>query len=142
MMFKVTVGLQNFGKIWSLYKARRNLELFDLILNRAGWQRISEVGGKMKTGDIVLMSPITESRYAVQVKSKANRIDFEKYQRRFEDQGFAGCYFVVHSPTPDLNNIQAETIENDGLLKLWLPADVARLSVQYGLAKWIIDKAK
>ncbi|MFW6126339.1 MAG: hypothetical protein ACOC58_04460 [Chloroflexota bacterium] len=110
--------------------------LIDLVFRQAGWQRVSELGMRLKTLDLDLISPITAERYGAQVKSKANLVEFKDYQEKFTDmQGYTRLYFVVHSPTGDLR--KAETVEN---VELWLPEDIARWVVKYGLAEWVLDK--
>ena len=111
--------------------------LTDLIFRGAGWQRLSETGGKQKTLDLDLISPLTMEKVAVQIKSRADLTAFQEYQARFADlQGYARCYFVVHTPARNL----APDAETDDL-KLWTVPDIARLSVRYGLTEWILDKA-
>ena len=114
--------------------------LIDLIFRQAGWQRVSVLGGTMRTLDLELISPITNERYGVQVKAKADLPLFEKYKTESmtDMQGFTQFYFAVHSPAPGLSAADTE-MEN---VKLLLPADIARLAVQYGLAQWVIDKAR
>jgi len=116
--------------------------LIDLIFRQAGWQRVNELGGKTKTLDIELISPITNERYGVQVKSKARLSLFEEYKTELMNDiqgGFTRFYFAVHSPDEDL--MLASKDEDDNV-KLLLPADISRLAVQYGLTQWVIDKAK
>jgi hypothetical protein len=73
----------------------------------------------------------------VQVKSKAGLAEFQDYQQRFgEMQGYTRLYFVVHTPLGDFENPEA-----DDNIALWLPKDIARWAVKYGLADWIITKA-
>lgn len=111
--------------------------LIDLIFRQAGWQRLGRIGGAQKTLDLDLISPVASERYGVQVKSKASLKELENYQKRFEDmKGFTRLYFVVHTPSPDLSK-DKETES----CKLWLPEDIAALSVKYGLVDWVIDKA-
>jgi hypothetical protein len=111
--------------------------LIDLIFRQAGWQRVGPLGRTQKTLDLDLLSPITGDRYCVQVKSKACLVDFKKYQQEFEDmQGYSKFYFVVHSPSSDLEKI---TGHND--FELILPHKVARWAIKYGLTEWIIAKA-
>ncbi|MGH9461135.1 MAG: hypothetical protein ACRD1X_07945 [Vicinamibacteria bacterium] len=113
--------------------------LMDLVFRQAGWQRIGQAGGAQKTLDLDLISPITGERFGVQIKSQAGLADFRAYEERFRDlQGFARCYFVVHSPRPDL--AVAGTSAGDACV-LWLPSAIAGLAVKYGLVSWIIDKA-
>lgn len=115
--------------------------LIDLIFRQAGWRRVSESGGTMKSLDLDLVSPVTSERYGVQVKSKAGRALFESYRvERLKDmQGFKRFYFAVHSPSADLTNAPDG---HTGEVELLLPASIARLAVQYGLANWVIDKAR
>jgi hypothetical protein len=99
--------------------------------------RVDELGGTQKTFDLVLVSPITAERYGVQVKAQADLGALEEYERRVEGmEGFSRFYFAVHSPSADL-----ESAETTGRVQLLRPAEVAELSVRYGLVDWIIDKA-
>jgi hypothetical protein len=115
--------------------------LIDFIFRQAGWQRVSVLGGSMKSIDLDLISPITDERFGVQVKAAANLADFEEYKtERLRDmQGFRRFYFAVHSPAPSLSAATDAETED---VKLLLPANIARLAVQYGLASWVIDKAR
>lgn len=136
--------LQLEGKIEAVIRSLtwQDFELLiDLIFRQAGWQRVSELGGTMKTLDLDLIAPITNERYGVQVKSEASLSLFEKYktERMNDMQGFTRFYFAVHSPASGLSAAADTETEN---VKLLLPADIARLAVQYGLAQWVIDKAR
>ncbi len=112
--------------------------LTDLIFRQAGWQRLGVLGKTQKDIDLDLLSPIDQERYKIQVKSTAGMVEFKKFiDLAAENQGFASYYFVVHKPD---NNLLEEA-ENP-LVKLWLPADIARLVVNYGLVDWLISKAK
>jgi len=113
--------------------------LTDLIFQRAGWQRVRELGGKQKGIDLVLFSPITRETYAVQVKSKADRATFEVYRAQFQDmRDYSRFYFIVHSPAANLT----KELENKGdNVKLILPVDIALWVVEYGLTDWVISKA-
>ncbi len=112
--------------------------LVDLIFRQAGWQRVGVLGETAKTIDLDLLSPITSERYAVQIKSKASRAEFETYQRRFTDmQGYNRLYFVVHTPSNDLMEAEPKLSEE---IKLLLPDKIAHLAVMYGLADWVIAK--
>jgi hypothetical protein len=115
--------------------------LIDLIVSRAGWQRITDVGGTQKDTDLDVVIPITNESCAIQVKAAAGKREFEEYKARFANsQSYTRGYFVVHTPKVDLKKLQGE-IRADDFLQLWLPHDVARLTLQYGLAQWVIDKA-
>lgn len=113
--------------------------LIDLIFRQAGWQRVSTLGGTQKTIDLDLLSPITEERYAVQVKSQAGLSQFKEYQERFQDmKGYSKVYFVVHTPDSDLKNYDME----DNAFELIFSDKIARLAIKYGLIEWIMNKGK
>ena len=98
---------------------------------------MGELGGTEKTLDVMLSSPITNERFGVQVKAQADLATFGKFRRQAElIEGFARFYFIVHSPSPDLQQATSE-----GKVELLGPERVAQLAVRYGLADWIIDKA-
>lgn len=112
--------------------------LIDLIFRQAGWLRVGDVGKTTKSIDLELISPITSERYGVQIKAKANARQFQTYiEKRLKNmQGFSRSYFVVHTPMDDLKKHENEEV------KLLLPSDIGRLATRYGLAPWIIDKAR
>jgi len=110
--------------------------LIDLIFRQAGWQGVSKLEAAQKFIDLDLISPITEERYAVQIKSKADLANFENYQKKFEDiQCYSRFYFVVHSPSSNLEN----TLEPEDF-QLILPHKISRLAIKYGLTDWIVGK--
>lgn len=112
--------------------------LIDLIFRQAGLQRVGVLGETEKTIDLDLLSPITSERYAVQIKSSASRAELENYQRRFTDmQGYNRLYFVVHTPSSDLIEVEGKLSD---VIKILLPDKIAHLTVMYGLAEWVNDK--
>lgn len=117
----------------------KEFELFaDLIFRQAGWQRLGVLGKTTKDIDLDLLSPIDQERYKVQVKSAAGRREFQLFLSLAADaQGFARYYFIVHKPDASLLNEAGNP-----LVQVWLPEDIARLAVNYGLVDWLIAKAK
>jgi hypothetical protein len=114
--------------------------LTDLIFRQAGWQRTGVAGEVEKDIDLDLMSPITQERIAVQVKSKASATVYHSYQTKFSDmRGFSRFYFVTHSPDASLKEIPSEI--NDGSFVLWDATQLARQAVRNGLIGWLIDRA-
>lgn len=111
--------------------------LMDLIFRQAGWQRAGILGESEHPFDIELFSPMTGTRYGVQIKSSASLASFEEYKYKFQHtSGFEGFFFVVHTPDSALS-----VTKSTKAIKLLLPQQVAQLAVKYGLADWIIAKA-
>lgn len=110
--------------------------LCDLIFTRAGWQRISSLGKEEKTIDMKLLSPLSDRRAVVQVKSQADLETFLEYKQRFEEMsGYDEAYFVVHKPSPDLVSYQT-----DSSLFLLTADRLAKRVVTSGLSEWLIKK--
>jgi hypothetical protein len=82
----------------------KDFEVFvDLLFRTAGWQRSGDLGGLERDIDLDLLSPITDERIAIQIKSRANLDEYEDYRRRYSDmKGYTRFYFVTHSPTSGL----------------------------------------
>ena len=110
--------------------------LVDLIFSRAGWQRVSALGKTQKSIDLVMMSPVTENRAFVQVKSEASKSVFDDYVSQYQamDQ-FDKMYFVVHTKSGDFDGWQDTTD-----IKLWDVEKLSKLVVDSGLISWLIKK--
>lgn len=114
--------------------------LTDLIFSRAGWQRTGVAGEIEKDIDLDLISPITQERFAVQVKSKATESIYRSYQAKFSDmRGFSRFYFVTHSPDAGLTHIAEES--NDGAFVFWGVEQLALHAARNGMVGWLLDKA-
>jgi len=110
--------------------------LVDLIFSNAGWQRISVLGKSQKTLDLDLKLPVTGERAMVQVKSASNRTEYLQYHKEFtEAQDFSHFFFVVHSPSPDLDTVH--NLPNSTVL---CATKLARMVVSAGLTRWLLEK--
>jgi len=111
--------------------------LVDLIFRGAGLQRVSELGKTLKEIDLDLLAPLTNERYAAQVKSRAGLRELQHLEDAFTDlHGFSRVYLVVHTPQAGLRDAApAEPLEVLG------PRQLADLSLRYGLTEWIIARA-
>ena len=115
--------------------------LVDLIFTNAGWQRTSPLGETQKTLDLTLEAPILGEQYGVQVKSQADLKAFKGYDEQVREwPGFKRFYFVVHTPSDDLEKLAEQMTSEDKVVILG-PRQLAKWSVRYGLVDWIIDKA-
>ncbi len=114
--------------------------LTDLIFRQAGWQRTGVAGEVEKDIDLDLLSPITQERIAIQVKSTASASVYRSYQNKFSDMsGFSRFYFVTHSPDPSLETISED--KNDGTFIFWGAEQLAQQAARNGLIGWLIDRA-
>jgi hypothetical protein len=114
--------------------------LTDLIFRQSGWQRTGVAGEVEKDIDLDLLSPITQERIAIQVKSKASASVYRSYQAKFADMsGFSRFYFVTHSPDASLKVISSEV--NDGSFVFWGAEQLAQQAARNGLIGWLIDRA-
>lgn len=114
--------------------------LTDLIFRQSGWQRTGVAGEVEKDIDLDLISPLTQERVAVQVKSKASVETYNTYKSKFSDMsGFNKFYFVTHSPNNSLKSLVKESPDTDFLF--WGVEELSRQSVRNGLVGWLIDRA-
>jgi len=114
--------------------------LVDLIFRQGGWQRTGVAGEVERDIDLDLLSPITQERIAVQVKSRASLATFVHYQERFALMGgFSRFYFVTHSPDPRL--VHAAAVASDPSFVFWGIEELAEQAVRHGLLGWLIDRA-
>ena len=111
--------------------------LVDLLFRQAGWRRLSVLGETMKYADLELQEPITGERYQVQVKSAATVADFAQYRDQFGERGFRKLFFVVHSPTPALDQEKG-----NATVELVLPGRLAAMVVDAGLVSWILARIR
>jgi hypothetical protein len=117
----------------------QDFELFvDLIFRNAGWQRLSVVGKTEKTLDLDLQSPVTLERALVQVKSQSTLVEFQKYLYTYKHLGhFHKFFFVVHT-SKDKGIL---VFKNTPEIIVWRVNELAELTIDSGLAKWLIKKS-
>jgi len=110
--------------------------LTDLLFTQAGWQRIGALGKTEKSIDLDLMSPVTEKRAFVQVKSQASLKTYLEYKASFEGMNqYDEMYFVVHSPSADL--VKHEEASRINLVTV---DRLAKLVISAGLTTWLLRK--
>ena len=119
----------------------KDLEILtDLVFRQAGWQRVGVSGGTEKDIDLDLISPVTDERVAVQVKSKASADVWRSYREKYTDmRGFSRFYFVTHSPSESLRK-EAEAADDPSFI-FWGADQLASQAVRGGLTGWLLDKA-
>ena len=115
---------------------RRAVEtLVDLIFARAGWQRISRVGGTQADTDLVLEQPTTGETAFVQVKSKAGQAVLDDYISRFRRGTYDRLFFICHSPTGTLS------VDDAAGIHIWAGDRLADASVKAGLFDWLTERS-
>ena len=119
----------------------KDLEILtDLIFRQAGWNRTGVAGGIERDIDLDLLSPLTNERVAVQIKSRASKQEYDDYRSKYSVMpGFKRFYFVTHSPTDELESAAKE--EEDKTYIFWGPQKLAEYAARHGLVGWLIDKA-
>ena len=111
--------------------------LADLIFSRQGWQRVSVLGKTEKDIDLDLVSPITNKRLYVQVKSTADLKTLRKSIKAFRASGiYSEMYFVVHTADESVCRHKEDGVTILGLDK------IAELAVNSGLMNWLIKKCE
>lgn len=114
--------------------------LVDQIFRQAGWMRMGAVGGTERDIDLDLISPVTQERIAVQVKSRATPAIWQDYKARYADmRGFTRFYFVTHSPNEALRKEAATTADENYIF--WGVEQLASQAARSGLTGWLLDKA-
>lgn len=113
--------------------------LTDLVFQQSGWQRISMQGGSMEFLDMEYLEPITNYRYAVQVKSGASLTDVKKYQKKLEGRNFEKMFFVVFNPDKTLIDFNQSL--NKPNFKVLFRKELAEYIIDLGLLNWLINKS-
>lgn len=109
--------------------------LVDLIFSRSGWQRVSIVGGQMKTIDLELVLPLTNERAVVQVKSKTNQKELDEYISRLQVMPADRAFYVYHTSQKDL-----KCDEEGAGVRLMGPNVIAEQVIRAGLIDWLMGK--
>lgn len=110
--------------------------LVDLIFRQAGWNRVSQTGKTQKTFDLELLSPVTNERALVQVKSQSTVGEFKEYVQRFDRiKGYHKLFYVAHTAKSSLS-----AYVNKTPVTLLLTEQIAELVISSGLVTWTLQK--
>ena len=111
--------------------------LIDLIFRQTGYQRTNVIGGPQKTKDIELLSPVTNERILVQVKSSSSFKQYTDYETYFLGmEGYDRFFYVVHTPDKLLSHYEPVNAK----IKIWKLDTISELTINAGLASWLINK--
>lgn len=126
----------SIGKVIQQFQWQDFELLIDLIFSNSGWQRVSILGKTQKTFDFELLSPITNEKALVQIKSQSTLKEFKEYVARFSTiVGYQKHFYVVHSADKSL--LEFCNFTNIALLTI---EDIAELVISSGLVKWTLQK--
>lgn len=115
-----------------------DFEIFvDLLFSRAGWRRVSALGGRMKDVDLVLEQPLTGERASVQIKSSADQQVRDTCVAAFEADASASRFFFVCHSSPALRRSPTE----ERPVHLWTIDKLAAAAVDQGLTGWLMERA-
>ena len=107
--------------------------LVDLIFSQSGWRRTGETGGSQKTVDIELELPSTGERAFVQVKSRTNEQQFDRYVEELAGRLEGRMFYAYHSGPANL------ACEEQSVTLLG-PDELAAMVLDAGLFNWLLDK--
>ena len=110
--------------------------LVDLIFSRSGWQRISVLGKTEKDVDIDMLSPVTNKRAFVQIKSSCDYDVFLESLAVFQSNSvYDDMYFVAHT----ISDQRILDCSETGVSVIG-PEKLAALTINAGLLDWLIKK--
>ena len=109
--------------------------LVDLLLARNGWNRVSELGGTVKDVDLEVEQTATKERGFVQVKSRADQREFDRYVEIFDANDlWSRMFFACHSPVGVIRNDRPE-------IAVWSRTELADLVFRQGLFDWLVARS-
>lgn len=108
--------------------------LIDLIFRQGGWYRLGGIGGTEKDIDLDLLQPITNQKYAVQIKSKSSKKEFDEYCEKFELMTqYDKFLYVIHTTERKLETKNPK-------ISLLYGEEIADLVISAGLIAWLLNK--
>lgn len=111
--------------------------LVELILAKAGWQRVSVLGGTEKEIDLDVVAPVSNQRAFVQVKSKTSPEEIRKcYEAFCGYEQYSEMFMVFHT----INGALSQVNINQPNVHIWGSAKIASLVIHAGLVEWLIAK--
>ena len=110
--------------------------LVELVFTNTGWKRVGAAGGQEKDIDLELVSPMTNERCAVQVKSETNQSQLLSYIAKISPWGLERLFYVYHTCKGTL------TIppESKNVVTLVDDRHLAKRIIRAGLTEWLIDR--
>ncbi len=112
----------------------QDFELFtELIFSGSGWQRVSELGGAQKTIDLELVQPLSDDRCVVQIKSRTDQKEFDRYSHLLPSYNAESSFYVYHTSTKPIKT-------NGSQIQILGPVKLSVLAVRLGLVDWLIKK--
>ncbi len=119
--------------------------LADLIFRHSGLQRISKVGEVLKGFDFICVSPLTNEKIGVQVKTKGQKNEFKAFldfTKNLED--FKTFYFISQANDFDIKEFISSDTETTLLQERYQikeARDLCQLICDAGLVTWVIERA-
>ncbi len=107
--------------------------LVDLVFSRSGWRRKGALGGTQKTVDLELELPVTGENAFVQVKSRTDQNELDRYIANFQYRYEERLFFVYHSATRPLQT-------SDIGVSVIGPEKLSEMIFEAGLFDWLLSR--
>jgi hypothetical protein len=113
-------------------------------------RRISSTGKVQQFVDIVFENPLDGNQVCVQVKSQTTPSEFLAYLKKTDRKIYDSFYYVYHSSEASVDEFKIpDDLEDDRdaeenkktSIKVLDVRDIASMSIDVGLIKWVMDKA-
>ncbi len=117
----------------------KDFEVFvDLIFRQTGYLRTNVIGSSQKTKDIELLSPVTNERILVQIKTASSLHEYMDYDGEFEGmkEGYDRFFYVVHTSDKKLGEYKP----SNSKINIWNIAKISELTINAGLTSWLVEK--
>jgi hypothetical protein len=119
--------------------------LVDMIMQRSGIMRESGLGGTMKDIDYAGSHPLTKHFYYVQIKSRTDKQQLEKYLNTFIEMnninpGSTYMYILNDDSTKHRSIIEKYEAEYGINCQLLGTSEIGQLAAKLGLIDWILDR--
>jgi hypothetical protein len=111
--------------------------LVELVFAKAGWQRVSVLGGTEKEIDLDVIAPVSNQRAFVQVKSQTSPEEIRKCHEAFKGyEQYSEMFMVFHT----INGLLSQININQPNVHIWDSSKIASLVIHAGLVDWLIAK--
>lgn len=112
--------------------------IVDLIFQYSGWKKLTPGAGVEEFIDLDLLSPLTNERAVVQIKSTTSQQEYNDYEQKFYNHGtlYDRFFYVFHSP----DKLNLKTNQKTKPIHILGIKEIATLIVELGLITILMKK--